>query len=250
VSGFYVWSHALDSYEPDVDGLSNPQDSGYFGAPFTPFNNSLGAIGGGLQEEYGPMNADIRSNAAMSGIWDLDYFRGSNKVVKGLLNGWQISPIVYLHSCGVFTATTGANKSFDSTNNQRPNAVPGQNPVLDPHRCRVCSTNSVLTEWFNTSAFTSNGPGLAGGIGPGGADGNVPRNSLYGPGFKDIDMGIFKNITFERGVALQLRAEATNVFNIVSLSNPTANLASGTYGKITSAAGTQRIIQLGGRLTF
>jgi hypothetical protein len=250
LSGFYVWSHALDSYEPDVDGLSNPQDSGYFGAPFTPFNNSLGAIGGGLQEEYGPMNADIRSNAAMSGIWNLDYVHGSNKVVKGLLNGWEISPIVYLHSGGVFTATTGANKSFDSTNNQRPNAVSGQNPVLDPHRCRVCSTNSVLTEWFNTSAFTSNGPGLAGGIGPGGADGNVPRNSLYGPGFKDIDMGIFKNITFERGVALQLRAEATNVFNIVSLSNPTASLASGTYGKITSAAGTQRIIQLGGRLTF
>jgi len=30
------------------------QDSGYFGAPFTASNNSLGAVGGGLQEEYGP----------------------------------------------------------------------------------------------------------------------------------------------------------------------------------------------------
>ena len=74
ISGFYVWSHALDTFEPDADGLSSPQDSGYFGAPFTPSNNSLGALGGGLQEEKGPMNADIRNNAAMSGSWNISYF--------------------------------------------------------------------------------------------------------------------------------------------------------------------------------
>ena len=54
VSGFYVWSHALESFEPDADGLSSPQDSGYFGTPFTASNNSLGAAGGGLQEEMVP----------------------------------------------------------------------------------------------------------------------------------------------------------------------------------------------------
>ena len=250
VSGFYVWSHALETFEPDADGLSSPQNSGYFGAPFTPFNNSLGAIGGGLQEEYGPMNAELRSNAVISGLWNLDYFHGENRIVKEVVNGWQISSIAYLHSGAPFTPVTGANKSFDSTNNQRPDAVAGQNPVLNPHRCRVCATNSVVNEWFNTQAFTPNGPGVAGGIGPGGADGNVRRNSMYGPGFKDIDLGVFKSFQFERGVAFQLRGEATNVFNLVSLNNPTASLASGTYGKITSAAGTQRIIQVGGRLTF
>jgi hypothetical protein len=91
---------------------------------------------------------------------------------------------------------------------------------------------------------------VAGGIGPGGADGNVGRNSLYGPGFKDIDLGLFRDIKFEHGIVFQLRGEATNVFNLVSLSNPTASLASANYGKITSATGTQRIIQVGGRLTF
>ena len=48
----------------------------------------------------------------------------------------------------------------------------------------------------------------------------------------------------------QFRAEATNALNWVSLANPTASLASGNYGKITGAQGTQRVIQLGGRLTF
>jgi Carboxypeptidase regulatory-like domain len=255
VNGFYVWSHALDSFEPDADGLSSPQDSGYFGAPFTAGNNSLGAIGGGMGEEYGPMNADLRHNAAMSGTWNINYFHGDSQIMKNVVNGWTISPIVYLHSGSPFTVTTGKNESDDSTNNQRPDYVPGgPNPVLDPHRCRVGCTNSVVTEWFNTSTTTpsymNNGPGVAGGIGPGGADGNVGRNSLFGPGFKDIDLGLFRDITIERGWVFQLRGEATNIFNLVSLNNPTASLASGNYGKITSAAGTQRILQVGGRLTF
>jgi hypothetical protein len=255
VNGFYVWSHAIDLFEPDADGLSSPQDSGYFGTPFTAFNNSLGAVGGGLQEEKGPMNADIRSNAAISGMWNIDYFHGSNRFVKEVVNGWQISPIAYLHSGGVFSVTTGANKSFDSTNAQRPDYAPGgPNPVLSPHRCRICSTNSVTSEWFNTStttpSYVNNGPGVTGGIGPGGADGNVGRNSLFGPGFKDIDMGLFHTSKFEHGVEFQLRGEATNVFNLVSLSNPTGSLASANYGKITSATGTQRVIQVGARLTF
>ncbi len=249
VSGFYVWSKALDSFEPDVDGLSTPQDSGYFGTPFTMANNSLGALGGGLGEEYGPMNADIRHNAAISGRWSLDYFHGSNRFAKELVNGWELSPIVYLHSGGVFTVTTGANKSFDSTNNQRPDAVPGVSPIV-AHGCRVCSTGSEVSEWFNQAAFMANGPGVLGGIGPGGADGNVGRNSLYGPGFRDIDLGLFRTVNFEHGVAFQFRAEATNVFNLVSLANPTSSLASANFGKITSAAGTQRVIQLGGKLTF
>ena len=250
VNGFYVWSHGIDSFEPDADGNSAPQDPGYFGKPFTPSNNSLGAIGGGLGEEKGNMSADIRSNAAISGTWNLDYFHGENKIVKEVVNGWQIAPIAYLHSGGVFTMTTGSNKNDDSAGNSRPDLVSGVSSKLDPHRCRVCSSNSVTSAWFNTAAFTANGPGVAGGIGPGGADGNVGRDTLYGPGFRDVDMGLFRNIKFERGMVFQLRGEATNVFNLVSLSNPTASLSSGNDGKITSAAGTQRILQVGGRLTF
>jgi hypothetical protein len=250
LSGFYVWSRAMDSFEPDVDGLGTPQDSGYLGTPFTATNNTLGAIGGGLQAEYGPMNADERSNAVMSAIWNIDYFHGENKIVKEAVNGWQISPIVYLHSGTPFTMTTGSTKNDDSTGSNRPDYVPGVSPLLSPHRCRVCGTNSVLNAWFNTAAFTNNGPGVAGGIGPGGADGNVGRNTLYGPGFRDIDLGLFRTVRFERGVAFQIRGEATNVFNLISLANPTASLASGNDGKITGIAGTNRVIQVGGRLTF
>ena len=253
VSGFYVWSRALESSNPVENGLMSAQDFGVLGKPFTPSNNSLGALGGGLREEYGLMDQNRDSNAAISGIWKIDYFQGSNKILKGVLNGWQISPVVYLISGGPFTVNTGSNKSFDSAGANRPNynTVNPVSPKLDPHRCRVCATNSVTSAWFNNAAFVANGPGVAGGIGPGGADGNVGRDSLIGPGLKDMDAGLFRNVNFERGPVFQFRAEVTNVMNWVSLNNPSAgNITSGSQGTITSAAGTQRVIQLGGRLTF
>ena len=232
VHGFYVWSHAIQSSNESAIGQMTAQD----------FDN--------LKEEKGPMDADRRNVAVLSGNWNISYVKNSNFIAKELLNGWTIAPIVYLQSGGPFEITTGSTKNFDSNGHNRPDAVAGVSPVLSPHRCRVCATGSEAAEWFNTAAFVANGPGVPGGIGPGGADGDVGRDSLLGPGYRDIDLGIFRNITFPRNIVFQLRGEATNVFNIVSLGNPTASLSSGNNGKITGAAGSPRIIQVGGRLTF
>jgi hypothetical protein len=226
VNGFYVWSHSLQSSNESAIGQMTAQD----------FAN--------LWEERGPMDVDRRNVATISGMWNLQYYHGGNRFVKEAANGWTISPIYSLQSGPPFEITTGSNKNFDSENHNRPDMVAGVNPFLDPHRARSVSRNA----WFNTSAFVANGPGVAGGIGPDGADGNTPRDSLRGPGYRDVDLGIFRNITFEK-FTLQLRGEATNAFNIVSLNNPTANLASSLNGKITAAA-SPRIIQVGARFTF
>jgi Carboxypeptidase regulatory-like domain len=249
ISGFYVWSHALQSSNESAIGQMTAQDFGYLGGAFTGTNNTLGALGGGLSEEKGPMDANRSSNAVISGIWNINYFHGSSMFLKQALNGWQIAPVVYMTSGAPLNMTTGSTKNSDSSGSNRPNAVPGVNPKLS-HGCRICSVNSELTAWFNTAAFTNNGPGLPGGIGPGGADGNVTRDSITGPGFRDMDLGVFRNITFEHGVVFQFRAEATNALNWVSVGNPTTSLSSGNDAKITGAQGTQRVIQLGGRLTF
>jgi carboxypeptidase family protein len=230
INGFYVWSHNIESLNPDGDGLGTAQDFG------------------NLWEERGPADNDRRNIASISGMWNLDYYRGTSSVVKQVLNGWTISPIVSLQSGSPFEITTGTDNNLDSSNHNRPNLVPGVDWQLDPHRCRVCS-NGVTREWFNTTAFTPNGPGKPGGIGPGGADGDVSRDFLIGPGYRDIDLGLLRDFRFERGIVFQLRGEATNVFNLVSLNNPTATLSSGNNGKITSAT-TPRLIQVGARLTF
>lgn len=227
LNGFYVWSHSLQSSNESAIGQMTAQD----------FAN--------LSEERGPMDVDRRNVAVISGVWNLKYYSGSNSFVKELANGWTISPIYTLQSGPPFEITTGSNKNFDSANHNRPDMVAGVNPFLDPHRSRPVAAN----KWFNTAAFTPNGPGVPGGIGPGGADGNTPRDSLRGPGYRDVDLALLRDFSLERGIVFQLRGEATNVFNLVNLNNPTANLASSLDGKITSAS-SMRIIQIGARLTF
>ena len=98
------------------------------------------------------------------------------------------------------------------------------------------SSSAVAAQWFNTAAFVANGPGVAGGIGPGGADGNTPRDYLRNPGYRDVDLGIFRNISFERGVVFQLRGEATNAFNLVSLGTPGTSGPPSTVGGACSSS--------------
>ncbi len=224
LNGFYVLSHSFQSSNESAVGLATAQDFAH------------------LEEERGPTDNDRRHTASISGIWNLDYYKGSNSFVRQAANHWTISSIAILYSGAPVNIVTGSNKNDDSANNNRPNLVPGQSAFLDPHRSR----RVAAAEWFNPAAFAANGPGL--GIGPYGADGNAPRDYLRAPGYRDIDLGIFRNINVER-FTLQLRGEATNAFNLVSLNAPTANLASSLNGKITSAA-SPRLIQVGARLTF
>jgi len=221
INGYYQWSHAFWA------AYFNPQD----------YNN--------LWEERGPADYDQRHIAVLSGTWNISYFTGANSVLRQVLNGWTLSPIVTLHSGTPVNITTADNNMDNGEGTNRPNRVPGVNPFLDPHRSR----QAAAAQWFNPAAFINNGYGQPGGIGPYGVDGNVGRDFLVGPGYHDVDLGAFRTVTVEH-YALQLRAEATNVFNNVSLGNPTANLTSGNNGKITGAQGSQRILQLGARFTF
>ena len=224
LNGFYVWSHSFQSSNESAIGIAYAQD----------FAN--------LAEERGPTDNDRRNVASLSGIWNLEYYKGGNSLMRQVVNGWTISSIASLYSGTPVNIVTGSNKNFDSANNNRPNLVAGQKATLDPHRSRITAANA----WFNTAAFAVNGPGL--GIGPYGADGNAPRDYLRAPGYRDVDLGVFRNFSYER-FTLQIRGEATNAFNMVSLNAPTANLASSIDGHITAAA-SPRLIQVGARLTF
>jgi hypothetical protein len=226
LNGYYVWSHSLWSANSSAIGISTAQ------------NYSA------LKEERGPSDNDKRNTSSISGVYKIDYYRGESVLAKNLANGWKVSAISFFNSGTPFNITTGSDKNLDGYNNDRPNLVPTVPIVLDKHRNRFTIANSG---WFNQAAFTPNGPGL--GIGPGGADGNVPRDFVVGPGFKDIDMAVERDFVLPHGTGFEFRAEATNAFNLVSLNNPTGTLSSGNFGKITAAA-PNRIFQFGGRITF
>jgi hypothetical protein len=227
LNGFYVWSKSMWSANASAIGISTAQN----------FSN--------LSEERGPSDNDKRNVANISGIWSLDYYHGTSGWEKQLANGWKISAIAFFQSGAPVNITTGTDSNLDGYNNDRPNLVSGVNPFLDPHRPRFVAANA----WFNKAAFTANGPGLAGGIGPGGADGDTPRDYLRAPGYRDIDMSLARIFRIHEAIGFEFRVDATNVFNLISLNAPTASLSSGNNGKITGAA-PNRILQLGGRITF
>ena len=228
LSGFYVFSKSLESADGTATGI---------GGETQDYDN--------LWEERGPTDFDRRHMAVISGIWNVDYFHGENRAVRALANGWTISPVVTLYSGLPVNILTGISENFDGYGNNRPDLVAGVSPFLSPHRPR----SQAAAEWFNTAAFVKNGPGVPGGIGPGGADGNTPRDYLRAPGYRDVDLALLRDFHFERGIVFQIRGEATNAFNLISLSAPTANLNSPNNGRITSAY-SPRIMQVGARLTF
>jgi hypothetical protein len=57
--------------------------------------------------------------------------------------------------------------------------------------------------------------------------GTLRRNQIYGPGFSDVDLSVFKNIPITERFKAQFRIELFNTFNRV-------NLASGVGATSTS----------------
>ena len=68
-----------------------------------------------------------------------------------------------------------------------------------------------------------------------GTFGNLERNALYGPGFKSVDVSVFKTTKLSGGTSLQLRLEMFNLFNTINWANPGAVVTnSTTFGVITN----------------
>ena len=85
--------------------------------------------------------------------------------------------------------------------------------------------------------------------------GNVPRNTIIGPGFGSWDMAFFKNIAIGNGRRIQLRAEGFNITNHVNFGLPAPTVFNsagrlGDAGQITNIVGTARQWQFGVKLDF
>jgi hypothetical protein len=216
---FYTFSHTFDSVQLDNNTTQGGAED---------MTN--------LRLERGPADFDLRHQFVTALVWRLNYYHGDHLLAREVANGWTISPIINIHSGFPFTVLNG--KDANLTGNsaaQRAQLVLGQNPVL---------SNRTAAEWFNIFAFSQN-PAVNGVS----IDGNSSRNMLRGPTFKDVDLAISRDFFFREHLALQLRADAYNVFNIVSLNPPGATVGSATFGVITSAS-AMRQLQLGLRFTF
>ena len=184
----------------------------------------------------------------MNFVWKPDYFDAYNRFVKTALNGWTITGVWTANSGQPFQITTGVDNYFDGNGNNRPSIAPGKFAhLVNNGHSRVAMEN----QWFDTTAYCRPGTDAGcPGVGPLGLLGNVRPMSLSDPGFRNVDASLFRDFAIHESFRFQLRGEATNVFNLTNLGAPTGAMNSANFGKVTGSGGSNRILQVGGRLLF
>jgi hypothetical protein len=181
----------------------------------------------------------------------------------------QRNDIVYVDGAGnVFnnaaadrTAVINTPGGGSSRNQRRPDLIAGVDPYI--------KSGGLL--FLNPAAFATPKPGTFG---------NLTRNQIHGPSFRQIDFVIAKKIGASNSPNVELRAEIFNAFNVTNFSNAVGTLpnalpgaalteanrvqpgqpytaaAAGTFGRLTSTVGrtvglgTPRQVQFAMRLSF
>lgn len=189
-----------------------------------------------LNAEKGNADTDQRHVFSMSFNFQPDLYKGNNRLLKGIINGWSISPIVKARSGRPFTVTNGGvDANLDGSTNDRARLT-GISPYL---------SKPTSASWFNTAAFAQNT--IVNGVA---TDGTSPRNFLYGPGFRVVDLALSRDFKLGERYNLRFRAEGTNVLNLVNLGQPNSTFSTGTSFGTISDGGAMRILQFGARLAF
>jgi hypothetical protein len=197
-----------------------------------------------LAGEEGNSSFDQRHKVSGTYLYELPFGKDKFWVTSGagshILEGFSVS--------GSFTFSTGTplTPSYQATVSDVGNGTAG---TQRPNYTGVSPTAGAgsLKEWFNKAAFvqppnsstTPNCPNC----------GNVPRNSIAGPGTIQNNMSLSKTMQLGDTRSMEFRATANNVFNTVQYSGVDTNAASPTFGQVTSAS-SMRAFQFTARFRF
>ena len=178
----YTWSHTLDE--------------------ISEYRGVLADVTGNLRADYGNGDFDTRHNLSGVFTWDIP---GSSRGPKWLSHGWSINSLMTFHSGQptdeVLLGLSRIGDPFAGVSHSFQKSIPGE-------------------QWWNPAAFCVPGTNAnftcpAGNF----LGGNLRRNQFAGPGFRDFDLSVVKNIQIKEQLKLQLRAEMFNLFNHINLAS-------------------------------
>ena len=221
IGGTYTFSKSLDNA------------SSIAGGPTVVAQNAFD-----LAAERGLSSFDQRHRFTADYLWELPFgadkrFLAQKGMLRDLFGDWQWSGDWSIESGLPFTARVLGSFTDVSrgTNGTLRADVTGQTVALpDP----------TVAEWFNTAAFVAPPPGQFGDAG---------RNTIIGPPTILFDMALTKVIPMGEARMLEVRAQATNVFNTPQFTVIDTTVNSPSFGRVT-AAGNMRQMQLTLRYRF
>jgi hypothetical protein len=191
-----------------------------------------------LAAERGLSSFDQRHRFTADYLWQLPF--GPDKqwlaapgVLHALFGDWQWSGDWTIASGYPFTARVLGDFADVSrgTNGSLRADLTGQ---------PITVSNSTTAEWFNTAGFA---------VPPPGQFGNAGRNTIEGPGSLLFDMALTKLIQMGETRALEVRAQASNVFNTPQFVAIDTVVNSPTFGRVIST-GPMRTVQFLARYRF
>jgi hypothetical protein len=208
-----------------------------------PFNPAL---------DYGPSDFDIRHRFTSSFSWEAPFDKFTRGAVRRILGGWQLAGIWDYHSGAPYTVfncvnagsaesscpriqLTGAVASEGANNPRSDPTIPNRFVFAD---LKPGSAGSFVNPITGSSDF---GPYPSNMLG---------RNFFRGPGFWNIDIGVYKRFQFREGVELQFRAEFYNVFNHANYFAGTNPVDINSTNYVSAAKDGRRNIRLAIKLTF
>jgi hypothetical protein len=191
---------------------------------------------------------DRPHNFQMGWVAELPFGEGKPFATEGLakilLGGWQLNGIFSKYSGTPFTVTASG------TSLNAPGNAQTADQVLS--EVKILGGTGPGQSYFDPLAFRSVTDVRYG---------NVGLNSLRGPGFTNLDLGLFREFRV-RDLQIQFRAEAFNATNTPHFNNPGNNVSNmrlnadgtvntlGGFTEITSARPDERQVRLGVRIAF
>ncbi len=179
---------------------------------------------------------DVRHNAVINFLYQLPVIPAfRDNAARHIFGGWQANGIIQLRTGLPYTITQ----------NNTINTIEGH---VRPDRLSDGSlAQPTVDKWFDPDAFrvvTCAEPGVKGTVGGDALNqyltqfchyGDAGQGILEGPGFKNVDFSLMKNIELAGSARLQFRWEVFNLFNTPQFGVPNAAL-NGSAAFLPSAA--------------
>ncbi len=236
----FTWSKCMDT-------SSGP----YYEQPY-PYNPAL---------SYGRCDYNVGKAFKLFGSWQPVFFHGSNRWLEKIAGGWTVSGIFNIHSGFPWSPVVnvqGGGSLYCSTCGYTtlfPAAYLGGAGTSTSNNAFKTGSNypNGGAAYFSTPTYTAYTSGYGSALPQTG----VARNSLSGPGYKDVDLtlakafGLPKAPVLGENARIEFRLDAYNVFNNLNF-NPTSisnNIANSNFGQATSAL-AGRVVTMGARFNF
>ncbi|MET0554877.1 MAG: hypothetical protein ABW221_17680, partial [Vicinamibacteria bacterium] len=206
---------------------------------------------------YGLASLDRTHNLQTFWVWDLPFGKGRRFAEGGIGNilfgGWQVNGLLSVMSGQPINIIQGNAGNLNAGGS-------GQYPDRVKDDVEILGGIGLGNPYFDRSAFAP--VNIAAGQPQ--RFGNAGRNPIRGPGFWNVDMGLFRTFSVSGEVRVQLRVEALNVFNHPNFATPgTGGQAgndisnAGAFGYVTQTVNStgingagERQVRLGARVSF